>query len=201
LSIAILRHLLSQIVQLHIIMARCRELLRERLPDVYAALFAADVSEATLRSQMPDSLVDRTAWPGDGRLTALMTRRSTLDWVLRRAVSVEPRVMDPISPVFAKAGLHNSLRRLVVDGAPVATGLTALGDSVCTTNPTLGRGLSLALWEAADLVDALEEHAHDWTSQTEQTQEPDARVWGARALAPGSTSERSDWRTISRTPS
>jgi hypothetical protein len=73
------------------------------------------------------------------------------------------RVMDPISPIFPMAGLHNTLRRLVVDGAPVATGLTALGDSVCTTNPTLGRGLSLALWGAVDLVDALEKHT-DWTT-------------------------------------
>ena len=42
-------------------------------------------------------------------------------------------------------GLHNTLRRLVAGGAPVITGLHAVGDSVCTTNPTLGRGLSLAL--------------------------------------------------------
>jgi len=64
-------------------------------------------------------------------------------------------VLDPITPVFPMAGLHNTLRRLVVDGVPVATGLHALGDSVCTTNPTLGRGLSLALWGAADLADVL----------------------------------------------
>jgi hypothetical protein len=72
-------------------------------------------------------------------------------------------VLDAITPVFPMAGLHNMLRRLVVDGAPVATGLTALGDSVCTTNPTLGRGLSLALWGAADLADSLDTHADDWT--------------------------------------
>ena len=47
-------------------------------------------------------------------------------------------VMDPITGVFPMAGLHNTLRRLVVDGTPVATGLHAIGDSVCTTNPTLG---------------------------------------------------------------
>ena len=34
-------------------------------------------------------------------------------------------VMDPITGVFPMAGLHNTLRRLVVDGAPVATGLHA----------------------------------------------------------------------------
>jgi hypothetical protein len=54
-------------------------------------------------------------------------------------------VMDPITSVFPMAGLHNTLRRLVADGTPVATGLHAIGDSVCTTNPTLGRGLALAL--------------------------------------------------------
>ncbi len=53
-------------------------------------------------------------------------------------------VMDPITDVFPMAGLHNTMRRLVVDGRPVATGLLAIGDSVCTTNPTLGRGLALA---------------------------------------------------------
>jgi hypothetical protein len=32
-------------------------------------------------------------------------------------------VMEPITGVFAMGGLHNTLRRLVADGAPVATGL------------------------------------------------------------------------------
>ena len=63
------------------------------------------------------------------------------------------------------AGLHNTLRRLVADGTPVATGLHAIGDSVCTTNPTLGRGLALALSGAADLADAISEHAADPAAQ------------------------------------
>jgi glycine/D-amino acid oxidase-like deaminating enzyme len=78
-----------QIVQPHIIMARCREFLRERLPDVYTALVAAGVAEAPLASQMPASLADKSAWPGDERFTVLMTRRSTLDWVLERAAVAE----------------------------------------------------------------------------------------------------------------
>jgi 2-polyprenyl-6-methoxyphenol hydroxylase-like FAD-dependent oxidoreductase len=60
--------------------------------------------------------------------------------------------LEPITPVFPMAGLHNTLRRLVVDGMPVVTGLHTIGDAVCTTNPTLGRGLSLALSGALDLV-------------------------------------------------
>ena len=74
-------------------------------------------------------------------------------------------VMDPITDVFPMAGLHNTLRRLVVDGIPVATGLHAIGDSVCTTNPTLGRGLALALSGAADLADTISEHAADPAAQ------------------------------------
>ena len=305
-----------QIVQPHIVMARCRQLLIERLPDVYAGLLAAGVAEAPLRTQMPDSLPDTAAWPGDERLTPMMTRRSTVDWVLQRAAAAEPRVtmrsgvkvaglltaparpggrpphvtgvrtdcgdlaadlvvdatgrrsplddwltqlgaqatatwraecgiayfsrhyrvrpgadlpgllvtrivvaldeflagkwggdndavqlavaplaadrrfrtvrdpqvftavlqtiptyaawldvMDPITDVFPMAGLHNTLRRLVVDGIPVATGLHAIGDSVCTTNPTLGRGLALALSGAADLADTIGEHAADPAAQ------------------------------------
>lgn len=56
-----------QIVQPHIVMARCRELLLQRLPDVYGALLAAGVAEAPVATQMPASLADRTAWPGDER--------------------------------------------------------------------------------------------------------------------------------------
>jgi hypothetical protein len=70
-------------------------------------------------------------------------------------------VLDPISEVFPMAGLHNTLRRLVVDGAPVVTGLHAIGDSVCTTNPTLGRGLSLAMSGAADLLEVIGRHGDD----------------------------------------
>jgi 2-polyprenyl-6-methoxyphenol hydroxylase-like FAD-dependent oxidoreductase len=70
-------------------------------------------------------------------------------------------VLEPISPVFPMGGLHNTHRRLVADGAPVAGGVVALGDSVCTTNPTLGRGLSLALRSAVDLVDALHADGED----------------------------------------
>jgi 2-polyprenyl-6-methoxyphenol hydroxylase-like FAD-dependent oxidoreductase len=305
-----------QIVQPHLVMARCRQLLIGRLPDVYAGLLAAGVAEAPLRTQMPDTLADTAAWPGDEQLTPVMTRRSTVDWVLRRAAAAEPgvtvrsgvkvtglvfaagrpaglpphvtgvrtgdgevaadlvidatgrrspvddwlaqagarttatwraecglayfsrhyrvrpdarlpaplvtrilvaldefmagkwggdngavqmavaplaadhrfrtardpqvftailrtvpacaawlEVMDPITGVFAMGGLHNTLRRLVADGTPVATGLHAIGDSVCTTNPTLGRGLPLALTGAADLTDVISEHPDDPAAQ------------------------------------
>jgi 2-polyprenyl-6-methoxyphenol hydroxylase-like FAD-dependent oxidoreductase len=302
-----------QIVQPHIVMAKCRELLAEHMPDVYEALLAAGVVVAGLWTQMQPSLADKSARPEDARLALLMTRRSTVDWVLRRAVAAQPGVtvransrvvglasragtpphvvgirtdqgtigadlvldatgcrspidqwlneigarptsvqraecgiayfgrhyrfrmgaaapglgttrivaglaefsagiwgadngtmqmavaplamdhrfrtvknpavftavlrtiptyrawldaLDPITDVYTMGGLQNTLRRLVVNGAPVATGLLALGDSVCTTNPTLGRGLSFALWEAVALREILKELPGQWTAQS-----------------------------------
>ena len=301
-----------QIVQPHIVMARCRNLLRYLLPDVYDQVIAAGASDVPLALHMPPTLADREARDGDELLSTLATRRSTLDWVLRRAVLAEPRVtvlapvravgllsragdpphvigvrteggeiradlvvdaagrrsavddwlsaigarppatwsaecgvayftrhyrvrpgaalpgpptsrlvvgldeftagiwgadnavmqvavaplatdrrfrtlrnpdvhaavvrtvaplapwldaLEPITAVFQMAGLHNTLRRLVVDGEPVVTGLSAVGDSVCTTNPTLGRGLALALWGASDLVATLDEHGDSCVDQ------------------------------------
>lgn len=65
-------------------------------------------------------------------------------------------VMEPITEVHSMGGLNNSMRRLVVDATPVATGLAAVGDSLCTTNPTHGRGLPLALQTAVDLVESIQ---------------------------------------------
>ena len=73
--------------------------------------------------------------------------------------------MDPITDVAVMGGLHNTLRRLVVDGRPVVLGLHAVGDAVCTTNPTFGRGLSMTLHGAADLVDVLAAHPDDPCAQ------------------------------------
>jgi 2-polyprenyl-6-methoxyphenol hydroxylase-like FAD-dependent oxidoreductase len=69
--------------------------------------------------------------------------------------------LDPTTDVFVMGGLHNTLRRLVVDGHPVALGVHAVGDAVCTTNPTFGRGLSMVARTVSDLVDVLAEHPDD----------------------------------------
>lgn len=294
-----------QVVQPHAVMARCRLMLRERLPDVHAGLIAAGAAEAPLSALMPPALTDRRTWTGDQDLTMILTRRSTVDWVLQRAVAGQrgltvrdrtrvagllgvpgdpPRVVglrtdrgdltadvvidasgrrsltdrwladvgtrpaptwsadcgiayysrhyrirsgcprpipravatldeftvalfgadngivqvclaplaadrrfhrlrhveaftavahtvpiladclavaEPVTGVFPMAGLRNTLRRLVAEGDPVVLGLHAVGDAVCTTNPTFGRGLALALHGAADLVDVLTAHGDD----------------------------------------
>ncbi len=67
-------------------------------------------------------------------------------------------VMDPETDVYPMGDLHNTLRRLVVDGTPVASGILAVGDSLCTTNPTFARGIAFALREVIHLADAVDEY-------------------------------------------
>ena len=179
-----------QIVQPHAIMAKCRQLLLERLPDVYADLLTTGVVEASLNTKPPGPPTTRILanldeftvgiWGGDNdtmqlaiapliedRRFRVLKHAEVFTSVLRTLPTFAAwlEALEPISGVFPMAGLHNTLRRLVVDGAPVVTGLHAIGDSVCTTNPTLGRGLSLALWGAIDLVDSMQEHGEDWAAQ------------------------------------
>lgn len=74
-------------------------------------------------------------------------------------------VLDPITTIFPMGGPRNTLRRLVVEGRPVVAGLHLIGDSLCTTNPTFGRGLSLAMWGATDLLDTITQHPEDRLQQ------------------------------------
>jgi len=109
-------------------------------------------------------------WPGDNATMQLALfplagdhrfRVARDPGIFTRVVSTVPAyrawldALDPITGVFVMGGLRNTLRRLVVSQVPVATGMHAIGDCVCTTNPTLGRGLAFALTGAADLTSTL----------------------------------------------
>lgn len=62
----------------------------------------------------------------------------------------------PETDVYLMARLENRARRLVDDQGPIVTGLVAVGDSAVYTNPTLGRGASLALAHAQHLAESVE---------------------------------------------
>ncbi|MEP6297107.1 MAG: NAD(P)-binding protein, partial [Ilumatobacter sp.] len=68
---------------------------------------------------------------------------------------------DPITEVEAMARLRNRIRRFVVDGHPVATGLVVIGDAAVTTNPWYGKGCSQAGIAAEALSSILHEHGRD----------------------------------------
>jgi 2-polyprenyl-6-methoxyphenol hydroxylase-like FAD-dependent oxidoreductase len=64
---------------------------------------------------------------------------------------------EPISGIDVMAGIEDRHRRLVVDGAPVATGVVAVADAWACTNPSLGRGAAIGLMHARLLRDLLRE--------------------------------------------
>lgn len=68
---------------------------------------------------------------------------------------------EVISPLFVMGAFDNVLRRLVADGEPLVLGLHQVGDAHCLTNPTRGRGMSLALAAVGRLCDLLAEHPDD----------------------------------------
>jgi 2-polyprenyl-6-methoxyphenol hydroxylase-like FAD-dependent oxidoreductase len=101
---------------------------------------------------------------GDRELMAL---RDVDAWeaAIRTLTPLEPwtadGLADPITDVEAMARLTNRIRRFVVDGVPVATGLVVIGDAAVTTNPWYGKGCAQAGIAAEALSSALREHGRD----------------------------------------
>lgn len=75
-----------QVHQTHGFLARLVVELRERFPDVLDQLLAAGCVTMPTTTQLGDPR------PGDEDLRVLVVRRTTLEWVLRRAVTGEPGV-------------------------------------------------------------------------------------------------------------
>jgi len=67
-------------------------------------------------------------------------------------------VGDPISPVHPMARIENRWRRLVDSHGPLVGDFVLVGDSSMHTNPTFGRGVSLALAQAQHVADTLDAH-------------------------------------------
>lgn len=130
------------------------------------------------------------AFPGDNGTFSLSSSVSTEDPLRLRlrdpdrfdrflgTVPVTAPWIDagqPISDVNPMARIENRWRRLVdADGRPVVGGLVLVGDSSLHTNPTFGRGVSLAFAQAQHLAATAEQvHAdpvgyvqafEDWTA-------------------------------------
>jgi 2-polyprenyl-6-methoxyphenol hydroxylase-like FAD-dependent oxidoreductase len=80
-----------QVRHTHAFLARLRNLLRDRHPDVLAALLDAGATEMRFMEMLPAGM-EATPEPGDEELVALASRRTTFEWVLHRAVLEEPCV-------------------------------------------------------------------------------------------------------------
>jgi 2-polyprenyl-6-methoxyphenol hydroxylase-like FAD-dependent oxidoreductase len=97
----------------------------------------------------------------------LMALRDEAAWeaAIRQLAPLAPwtadDLADPITGVESMARLRNRIRRFVVDGQPVATGLVVIGDASVATNPWYGKGCSLAGIAADELSNALAAHGRD----------------------------------------
>jgi 2-polyprenyl-6-methoxyphenol hydroxylase-like FAD-dependent oxidoreductase len=85
------RHGAPQVRHSHAFLARLRNLLRDRYPDVLEALYAAGATPMDFIAMLPEGM-DRTPLPGDEDLVAIACRRTTFEWVLRRTILSEPSV-------------------------------------------------------------------------------------------------------------
>lgn len=86
-----IRPTVPQVQQAHSLMSRGRKTLADRLPDVLAELLAQGAREFRLRDWVPATAAGAEAIDPDrfADLVPLGCRRTTLEWVLRRAASVQ----------------------------------------------------------------------------------------------------------------
>jgi 2-polyprenyl-6-methoxyphenol hydroxylase-like FAD-dependent oxidoreductase len=86
---------------------------------------------------------------------------------------------EPMTGVMAMGGIVDRYRRLLYGARPVATGVALAGDAWACTNPSLGRGMTLALMHVRRLRDTARSHLDDprefaeaWDAVTESELTP-----------------------------
>ncbi len=78
------------------------------------------------------------------------------------AAWTDPDRSRPITPVLPGGRLHNTYRgQLGPTGGVAMPRLLFVGDTVCTTNPAVGRGVATSLLQAQQLLHLLDEHPCD----------------------------------------
>jgi 2-polyprenyl-6-methoxyphenol hydroxylase-like FAD-dependent oxidoreductase len=119
-------------------------LIRERAPDVYAALIDAGATEIRLGERMPPTLSDRSPRPGDEQLLMLGCRRTTFEAVLRREVLRRPGVRVELDSTVRGLELsRNGTSR--VTGVRTEDGRVVEGDIVVDAS---GRRTAASRWLA-----------------------------------------------------
>ena len=131
----------------------------ETYPGYVVAVFIHD-------NQIISALIARAST--DRPLAALRTR-AAFDAATRAvpalAAWTDPGRSRPITPVLPGGRLYNSYQGQLNGAGRVALdGLIYAGDSVCTTNPAAGRGVTTSLQQARQLIGLLGEHGRDFTS-------------------------------------
>jgi 2-polyprenyl-6-methoxyphenol hydroxylase-like FAD-dependent oxidoreductase len=128
-------------------------------PGYLAAAFLHD-------NRIISALIARAS--ADRPLEALRTRaafEAAARAIPALAAWTDPGQARPLTPVLPGGRLHNSYRGQLDGAGRVALdGLMYTGDSVCTTNPSAGRGVTTSLLQARQLIALLAEHGRDFTA-------------------------------------
>jgi len=150
-----------QVRHSHAFLARFRNLLRDRAPDVLDALMRNGAYDLRITEMLPPTIDDRSAKPGDQDLVLLGCRRLTLEWVLHKVVADSQGVVwQDGSEVLGLEALGGSPPRVIGvrarrPGAPVET---LRADLVVDAS---GRRSALAKWLAEIRAPAIQEESED----------------------------------------
>lgn len=124
-----------QVRHSHAFLAKLVGLLRHEYPDVYAELLAQGATEMRFGDDLPPTIVDFEREPGDDELVMLACRRTTFEWVVRRAAVSDGRVtfrtgvgVDGLltAPGAARGTAPHVTGVRLADGATIAADLTVV---------------------------------------------------------------------------
>ena len=125
-----------QVHQTHGFLARLQVVLRDEFPDIYDGLMAAGCTTMTTTANLGEPE------PGDEDLRVLILRRTTLDWVLRRAAIAEPGI-DLRTRVGVTGLVADGVEPVRVTGVALDDGSCLEADAVVVAN---GRRSNLLSW-------------------------------------------------------
>ncbi len=133
-----------QVRHSHAFLARLRNLLRDEQPDILEALLDEGATEMRFGDGVPTEM-EFDPEPGDDDLVMIACRRTTFEWVLRRAALAEPNVQ--IRTGVAAVGLTTARQAspAVVSGVRLDDGSELAADLVVAAN---GRRSAVADWLA-----------------------------------------------------
>lgn len=122
-----------QVRHSHAFLARLRNLLREHYPDVLDDLLRAGAKEMTFAEGIPETMIGYTPDESDDELVLLACRRTTFEWVVRRAASheglVDFRVGSGVTALLFNPGTPPVVTGVrLEDGTELAAPLTVVAN-------------------------------------------------------------------------
>jgi 2-polyprenyl-6-methoxyphenol hydroxylase-like FAD-dependent oxidoreductase len=148
-----------QVRHSHAFLARLRNLLRDHYPDVLASLMAAGAREVPFADGLPPTISNYEPLASDEELVLIACRRTTFEWVLRRAALAQGGVTFRTG-----LGVAGLLHDGAVNAVPTVTGVRLDDGSEITADLTVlsgGRRADAPDWLSAIGAAAVAEKVDD----------------------------------------